>query len=62
MCFLLAFVFSWLNLSYYMGAFFAGSMIASTKYYTDVSLYIKPLSNLFFGGILRIYGYDGRSH
>jgi CPA2 family monovalent cation:H+ antiporter-2 len=49
MCFLLAFIFSMLNLSSYMGAFFAGSIIASTKYSTNVSVYIKPLSNLFSG-------------
>jgi len=48
-CFILAFVFSLLNLSSYMGAFFAGAIIASTKYSVSVSVYIKPLRDIFSG-------------
>jgi CPA2 family monovalent cation:H+ antiporter-2 len=61
-CFIFAFVFSFLNLSSYMGAFFAGSIIASTKrpstvsahtksarYSSTVSIYIKSLSDVFSG-------------
>ena len=61
-CFIFAFVFSSLNLSSYMGAFFAGSIIASAKrpstvsahtksarYSSTVSIYIKSLSDVFSG-------------
>jgi len=61
-CFVFAFVFSSLNLSSYMGAFFAGSIMASTKhpstvsahtksarYSSTVSIYIKSLSDVFSG-------------
>jgi Kef-type K+ transport system membrane component KefB len=40
-CFIFAFVFSSLNLSSYMGAFFAGFIIASTKHSSTVSIYVK---------------------
>jgi len=48
-CFILAFIFSLLNLSSYMGAFFAGAIVASTKYSANVSLYIKPFRDVFSG-------------
>lgn len=48
-CFILAFVFASLNLSSYMGAFFAGSIIASTKYSATISVYTRSLRDVFSG-------------
>ena len=48
-CFFLAYVSTLVELSPYIGAFFAGSIIASTRYAKEVSSYIKPTRTLFSG-------------